>query len=146
MNRIKNLQFTHFFIVLILLVVEVALERQLRPACFAFEATGMVESEILQRADSVDLINNFFASQARRLVEVGSIHDSSTVSFTNRLSIVLSVCFALSHSRNCSLCRLTSELIPRKEKTLLKRRKLNKKSADEWLDHNNDTEHAQLAK
>lgn len=52
---------THLLIILVVLVVEVAFERELRAARFALEAAGVEERKVLQRTDSIHLINDLFA-------------------------------------------------------------------------------------
>lgn len=65
---------THLLIVLVVLAVEVSFQRQLRSARSALEAADMEECEVLQRADSVHLVDDFFASKACWLVKIRSVH------------------------------------------------------------------------
>lgn len=67
------------FVLLAVLVVVVRLERELRAADGALEAAAVEEGEVLERADSVHLVDRVVAPQTRALVEVGSVHGEHTV-------------------------------------------------------------------
>lgn len=47
------------------LTVEISFESQFGSARLAFEAAGVEKGEILEWANSIHLINNFFAPKAR---------------------------------------------------------------------------------
>lgn len=93
MNERRSLNGIHLFIVLIMLIVEICFERQLRSASAALEASSVEEREVLERADSVDLVNDLFAPEASWLVEIGSIHLQSSSHFS--LNSILFLLFYL---------------------------------------------------
>lgn len=66
---------TYLFVILLVLIIEIRLERQLCAAVYAFEATGMEECEILERPHTIHLIDGLAAAQASRLVEIWPIHN-----------------------------------------------------------------------
>lgn len=59
---------TYLFIILILLIIVVSLERQLGSAECAFEASIMVESEIFERANLFGRVDRLAASIALILI------------------------------------------------------------------------------
>lgn len=63
--KVRSVRLTYLFIILIVLVVVVRLERQLGSAPFALEAAGVEESKIFQRAHPIHLVNDFAAPEAR---------------------------------------------------------------------------------
>jgi len=64
----------HLFVLLPVLVVVVRLQRQLRTAHDALEASAVKESKILERAHPVHLVHRLVASQTRALVKVRPVH------------------------------------------------------------------------
>lgn len=63
-----------FLVILAVLVVQVGFQRQFGAARRTLEATAVEEAEVLQRPDSVHLVDGLLASQTRRFVKVHAIH------------------------------------------------------------------------
>lgn len=66
--------FSYLLVFLFVLIIVVCFECQFCATVGTFKASRMKKCEIFQRADTINLINGFFASQTRRFVEIWSIH------------------------------------------------------------------------
>lgn len=64
---------------MLVLIIIIRFQRQLRTAVDALEAARMEEREILQRSNAIHLVDDFIAPQARRLIEIRSIHGCCAV-------------------------------------------------------------------
>jgi len=67
----------HLLVLLPVLVVVVRLQRQLRTAHDALEASAVEKREVLERAHPVHLVHRLVASQARALVKVRPVHGAA---------------------------------------------------------------------
>ena len=83
----------HFLIFVRMLVVEIRFQRQLGVANEALETALVEEGEILQRTDSVHLVDGLAAAQAHVLVKVEHFHryDGTDQRFTNDQELCTSV-------------------------------------------------------
>lgn len=68
------------------LIVVVGLQGEFRTADRAFEAARVEERKVLQGTHPVDLVDSLGAPQTRALVEVGPIHDDTSLSRRSNLA------------------------------------------------------------
>lgn len=71
----KCVHFTHLLVVVLVLVVVVRLQCEFCAAMYALEATGMEECEVLERTDTVHLVDDLAAAKTRGFVEIRTVHD-----------------------------------------------------------------------
>lgn len=64
----------YLFVFLFVLIVVICFQCQFGAAGYTFEAARMKECEIFEWTDTINLIDDFVASQTRRFVEIWSIH------------------------------------------------------------------------
>ena len=72
----------HLLVIDRVLIVIVRLQRELRAAYRALEATRMKERKVLEGSNPVHLVHRLLAAQTRALVEVRSVHLADVVRST----------------------------------------------------------------
>lgn len=65
---------SYLLVLLLVLVVVIGFQRELRPAVDALEASSVEECEIFERTDPIHLVDDFLASKTSGFVKVWSIH------------------------------------------------------------------------